>query len=230
MKIVIVGAGISGCVAYLLLTKHLPKPPSGEDHSITIYEAYDTKPDTTASDRGQGETHSSTLVVGGGLGIGPNGLNVIRRLDENLLRDVVRGGYVVPVSNLKSKNGRVLVRTESKASPPPDGDGSSLHMVSSSRHALWRSLRVRIPEGVIINKRIAQVLAKPNGQNVVSFVDESPAVEADLVIGADGLKSTTKLALFPEETKDPFPPHYELSYSGCAKVNKHHDLKSSNKV
>ena len=209
MKIVIIGAGISGCTAYLLLKKHLPKPLSAEDHSITIYEAYDTDKNTTASERGQGPTHSSTLIVGGGLGVGANGLGVLNRLDEGLLRDIVRGGYVVGTMNMKSKNGKVLVRTQPAGDPASHREPRTMHMVTSSRHALWRCLRVRVPDTDIVTKRVAQVVAKTDGRNVVTFVDGSPPIEADLIIGADGLKSSAKLALFPEAKEDPFPARYE---------------------
>lgn len=80
MKIVIIGAGISGCAAYLQLRKHLPKSSPGVGHEFTIYEEYNTDIDTS-DDRPEGPTHSSTLIVRGGLGVGPNGLNVLKRLD-----------------------------------------------------------------------------------------------------------------------------------------------------
>ncbi|KAB8239130.1 hypothetical protein ETB97_012820 [Aspergillus alliaceus] len=208
MKIVIIGGGISGCTAYLQLKKHLPKPPASErDHEITIYEAYDTNKDTTCDER-DGPTHSSTLIVGGGLGIGPNGLHVLKRLDEDLLREIVRGGYVVPKSNMRNKNGRLLVRMNA-SDEPTSPDELPMHMVGCSRHWFWRCLRMRIPDSDIVTKRVAGVVANPDGRNVVSFVDDSPPVEADLVIGADGLKGIVKRALFPEAEEDPYPPHYE---------------------
>lgn len=211
MKIVIIGAGISGCAAYLSLKKHLPKPLSAEPHAITVYEAYDKDGDAAASDLGHEATHSSTLVVGGGLGIGPNGLNVLKRLDQDLRLDVVRGGYVVPTMIMKRKNGSVLARLQPSGSPLSGDEtaGNDMHMVGTSRHSLWRCLRLRVPDDAIVTKRVARVVANPDGCNLVSFVDGSPSVEADLVIGADGLKSTTKHALFPEADRDPFPARYE---------------------
>ncbi|KAM5354987.1 hypothetical protein ACJ41O_001633 [Fusarium nematophilum] len=200
MNIVIVGAGIAGCTAYLQLRKHIPNASS-----ITIYEAYPTGKDTTADQREQGPTHSSTLLVGGGLAIAPNGLGVLQRLDEDLLRDVTRGGYVASHSNLKDKNGNVLMRIE------PNGPGPAAHMhsVACSRHSVWRCLRSRIPDEHIVNKRVLDITVNAQGRNIVRFVDGSDPAEADLVIGADGVKSTAKKALFPESKEDPYPPEYE---------------------
>lgn len=208
MKIAIIGAGISGCSAYLMLRKHLPKPLSADPHSITVYDAYDTEADTPAPAPGQGETHSSTLVVGGGLGVGPNGLNVLKRLDEELLCDIVRGGYVVDTSMLKTKNGTVLARLRAAASSSSSGDGR-MCMVATSRHSLWRCLRSRVPHDAVVTKRVEAVTANPNGRNLISFVDGSQPAEADLVLGAEGLKSVTGRALFPEANQDPFPARYE---------------------
>lgn len=210
MKIIIIGAGISGCTAYLQLKKHLPQPrgpaPAAQ-HEITIYEAYDTNIDTTDEGRA-GDTHSSTLVVGGGLGIFPNGLNVLKRLDGDILRDIVRGGYAIAHQDLRTKNGALLVRMETTADADPGLDGKQMHLLGVSRHWLWRSLRIRIPDCDIQTRRVASVVANESGRNKVHFVDGSEPVEADLVIGADGIKGVTKLALFPGQEKD-YAPEYQ---------------------
>lgn len=213
MKIVILGAGIAGCTVYLELQKHLPKPSGSQaSHEITIYEAYSTDLDVTPEQRQRNEdTHSSTLIVGGGLGVGANGLNVLRRLDEDLLKEIVRNGYVTAVSNLKSKNGWLLMSMKPTGPSGSESKDASenMHMVASSRHLLWKALRSRIPDEHIVNKRISEVIARPDGKNIVRFNDESPEIEADLVIGADGVRSTAKRALFPDSKEDPYPPHYE---------------------
>lgn len=203
----IVGAGISGCTVYLQLTKHLPRASPDHYHQFTIYEPHDTEVNSTWRDRSEGPTHSSTLIVGGGLGVSSNGLNVLKRLDEDLLRDVVRGGYAVEHQNFRTKNGTLLIRMQTKAAQ--SGSGRPMNMVASSRHSLWKSLRMRIPDEVIVNKRVSSVVANPNGRNVIKFADGSPDVDADLVIGADGIKSTVKRALFQEAEDDPYPPRYE---------------------
>ncbi|KAJ5180404.1 hypothetical protein N7492_003614 [Penicillium capsulatum] len=214
MKIVIVGAGISGCATYLFLQKHLPQPPSRKTHTYTIYEAYDTARDTTFRERpasvtGEGSTRSATLVVGGGLGVGPNGLNVLRRLDESLFRDVVSRGYPYSNFQIKSAYGWTLMNMDATATI----DGQTMNSVASSRHSIWQSLRDRVPDGVIVNRKIARVLIHGGqvGKHLIVFDDGSEPVEADLVIGADGLKSTVKRALFDaaDPVDDPYPPQYE---------------------
>ncbi|KAJ6076122.1 hypothetical protein N7499_008103 [Penicillium canescens] len=210
MKIIIIGAGIAGCAAYLELRKHLPNPSgSDEAHEIIIYEAYSANLDVTADQRKEEYTQSSTLLVGGGLAVGPNGLNVLRRLDENLLKDVVRGGYVTATSNMKNKNGWRLVTMETAPSDNDVDNPEHMYMVATSRHFFWQALRSRIPDEHIINKRISEVIASPEGKNLIYFADGTPSVEADLVIGADGVQSTAKRALFPHAKEDPYPPHYE---------------------
>lgn len=209
MKIIIVGGGIAGCAVYLALQKHLPKPQGSEKHEIVIYEPYDMDINVTADQRSEEATYSSTLLVGGGLGVAPNGLRVLRRLDEELLKDVVRGGYVTATFNMKSKDSWSLFSMSSSSTDGSTQNPRNLHMVATSRHAFWRALCARIPPQDITKRRISRVFANPNGRNLVEFADGSPSVEADLVIGADGVRSTVRKALFPDDEEDLYQPHYE---------------------
>lgn len=199
MKIAIIGAGISGCAVYLALKKRLP---AGEEHEYTIYEAYETSA-SSSQNYADGDVHSSSFVVGAGLAICPNGLSCVRRLDEDIYHTITRMGYPYAYQQMKSSHGWNLMKIEASGSNP------KINSVSLSRHALWRCFRDRVPDDIVVNKRVASIIAKPNGRNVIKFVDRSPDVEADLVIGADGLKSVTKSALFPEDKEDRYPPHYE---------------------
>jgi 2-polyprenyl-6-methoxyphenol hydroxylase-like FAD-dependent oxidoreductase len=226
MKIIIVGAGISGLAAYLELKKHLLSPSrSGSEeeheHSYTIYEAYDTSIDTTYEDRAFDESnYSATLVVGGGLGIAPNGLNVLKRLDEEILRDAVREGYMVDTYEMRSRRGGLLMKMHPEASSPstknPNGSKKngtgSMKMLACTRHSIWATLRKRVPDDVIVTRKVSEVVSVTGEdgktKNIVNFKDGSPSVEADLVIGADGVKSTVRNALFPDN-RDQYPPEYE---------------------
>ncbi|RAL10177.1 FAD/NAD(P)-binding domain-containing protein [Aspergillus homomorphus CBS 101889] len=212
MKIVIVGGGIAGLTTYLALQKHLPRPPApAADHEYRIYEPYNTPHNSSSDEQPQSTTHSSTLTVGGGLGVGPNGLHVLHRLNEDLLHDIVRSGYIVDHSNLKSKHGHLLLRLPTSGTGGQQTQHEPMHMLAISRHALWSSLRRAVPDSVLTTKRVSHIATDASSQNLISFTDNSNPEPADLVIGADGLKSTVKHALLPdtEPQCDAHAPHYE---------------------
>ncbi|OJZ82863.1 hypothetical protein ASPFODRAFT_700684 [Aspergillus luchuensis CBS 106.47] len=195
MKIIIIGAGISGCAAYLTLRKHLPPPPPSspsQDHEFTIYEAYPSPSSPNPPNP------TNKITVGGGLGIAPNGLRVLERLDESILRDAVTSGYMLDHTNLKDKHGKTLIQLPSSSSSnsgsnESSGSNKALHLLGTSRHNFWLCLHRRIPENVIVyNKRVARVISHPTQRNTVTFVDGSEPVYADLVIGADGLRSVVR--------------------------------------
>ncbi|KAH8429372.1 FAD-dependent oxidoreductase [Aspergillus melleus] len=234
MKIAIIGGGISGCTTYLSLKKHLP---AACIHSITIYEAYSTPhspdpPSTTNSNDAENTTATKTPIIGGGLGLAPNGLRVLSRLDpsQSLIQDIVRSGYAISTMSLKTKSGRVLADLDSNSDAGPipevflsqsdsheeshDGSiGMKMNMIASSRHGLWGCLRDRVPDEDVVTKRVEDVIPRPDGLNIFQFEDGGE-VEVDLVIGADGLRSVTRRGMFRTFTEDgeeryEYGPHYE---------------------
>lgn len=201
MKIAIIGGGISGFAIYLSLKKRLPQPPApAPQHEYIIFEAYDTKSNPTL-EHAPGETHSATLAVGGGIGLHPNGVRLLDRLNADLARDVKHAGHPVNVQKMISSYGRTLARL------PCEHEGVA--SISLSRHALWKCLRKYIPESIIVTKRVSQVITNSEGRGFIRFDDGSEDVEADLIIGADGLKSQTRRALFPEAEDEPYPPQFK---------------------
>lgn len=222
MKIVIVGAGISGLSTYIFLKKHLPNPaPPAQPHSVIVYEAYDTSKtysrkthahaaDTTPSFTDDDSEGVGGFHIGGGLALTPNGMNVVKRLDEDLFHDVVRAGHPITQYVMKNSHNMTLAVLGSTNALPAD---HKLYMgtVMVGRQALWRCFRQRVPDEAVVTKRISEIYIRYNGKIAVKFADGSPDVNADLVIGADGLKSIVRRAVFDAgpEGKEPYPPKYE---------------------
>ena len=214
MKIVIIGAGISGLSTYLFLRKHLPIPsPPAEPHSIQIYETYNTTRGLNRKDGlppGSHDQSAASIGIGGGLGIVGNGLKVLKRLDESLFHDVVRNGHPMHAFKMSNARGWTLATLPVKSRDEPP-----MTCVMIARQALWNCLRVNVPDRAIVTKKVSAVVAAAGQQkNVIKFADGSPDEECDLVVGADGLRSVVRKAIFSSsgddnKTEDPFPAQYE---------------------
>jgi len=212
MKIVIIGCGIAGLSSYLLLKKHLPNPsPPAQPHSITIYETYDTSKAryTKEIEQSGRRRDTDTVGIGGGLGVMCNGLKVLNRIDEQLLEKIARSGHPINTSKLSNSRGWTLMEAKAKTTADMPLGGIMIF-----RQALWLSLRELVPDEVIVRGKVVQVLARAGEQkNLIKFADGSPDEEADLVIGADGLRSTTRNTIFSDDPdKVVYPAHYEYGH------------------
>jgi 2-polyprenyl-6-methoxyphenol hydroxylase-like FAD-dependent oxidoreductase len=197
MKIVIVGGGIAGLSAYLHLRKHLP---SYSERDITIYESHRPR-STTASSSAQDHPNQSvnldalsesTAIVGGGLGIAPNGMRVLRDLNLDLHDRVVTQGF--PSDK--------FVRSEG---------GPEEVCIASSRHGLWHTMRKYVVEkygdDVMKHGKVLKVYrdkGRATQHLQVRLFNEQgmeTIVPADLVIGADGVKSVVRRCLFGDDER-----------------------------
>lgn len=203
MKIVIVGGGIGGLSTYLFLQKEL----SSKDPSIKIliYESHETPKKSDWPETSLSVPSSFANGVGGVLGISPNGVRVLQQLNEDLFRNVVNHGYPVKQFNFRNCHGKSLANfpTTNFADPP-------VHTILISRQALWAALRDRIPDSAILCKRVLGVTPGTTSQSPrVQFADDPSDEEADLVIGADGVRSVVKRAVTGDENGDSYPANYE---------------------
>jgi 2-polyprenyl-6-methoxyphenol hydroxylase-like FAD-dependent oxidoreductase len=205
MKVVIVGAGISGLSTYLLLKQHLPNPASpAKPHEIVIYESHDSSRNLKRQLHSQAasEQTSNTIAIGGGLGLGPNGLNVLKRLNKDLFHDVARAGHAITQWRMTCARGWELasmgIQTE---------DNPPMNSVMIGRQDLWHCVREYVPDDVIVQRKISAVNAADGKRPVVSFADGSADVECDLVLGCDGLRSMVRSAIF-SDSEEKYPPHY----------------------
>ncbi|KAL8861870.1 MAG: hypothetical protein Q9178_001739 [Gyalolechia marmorata] len=213
MKIVIVGGGISGLVCYLFLRKHLPSDvPGGVEVGITILESHAAtrrkQRSSSAKDEAKGPVSDT---IGAALGLGshattaPNGLSVLRDLDEAIFAQVANSGYPVSHFQLKSAHGWSLAQVGATNRQDPE-----LHTLLIGRQRLWDCLRDHVPDDVIIDRRMVSLVSYTKDQRpVIEFDDGSPGLEADLVVGADGAKSTVKKSIFGNSKVDEHPAVFD---------------------
>ena len=185
MKIAIVGGGISGLATYLFLVRELPS------HDYVIYEAYETP---RKKIRGSGTADSDAQLIGGGIGVAPNGMKVLRDLDPKIHADIVAQGF--PTARIQFKNSRGWILG---AMPTVDTKGKDPEaMIMTSRQGVWEILRDRVPDDVFHHVAIAKVEDGPDGKPVITH--RGGDKEAfDLVIGADGVRSVVRVAILGDE-------------------------------
>lgn len=194
MKIAIVGAGISGLSLYLWLHKL----GVTDAHQVLLFE----RRQDSHHDDGVDEPSYSFSRIGGSLGLAANGLRVLRKLDESLYNEVVETGS--RVSGWRITNARGWTLADVATGDP--GDES----IMLGRNDFCQGLRNRVPDSVIVNKKVAKV-AFGDHANTLKF-DDGGETSADMVVGADGIWSAVRRAMFDGDADNEpyqYPPHYE---------------------
>lgn len=197
MKIAIIGAGISGLSLYL----QLAKLGLTEAHTVVIYESRSTSLKKHAS---QAEVETGNYAaLGAGLGLGLTGLKVLKRLDAGLHDEVYATGHAIQSWRLSNARGWTLAN---------NAVGEEGESVMIERNALVMSLEKRVPEAAVIRgRKLIGVIQNINGSPVQLEFDDGTTEEVDLVIGADGVWSRVRRAMFEDRTTKiyDYAPHYE---------------------
>ncbi|KAK3376194.1 putative FAD-binding monooxygenase [Lasiosphaeria ovina] len=144
------------------------------------------------------EQASVLREVGAGISIGQNSWNVLELLG---VADTLTSGHVTAtVLNLNGKTGEEVHRM---ARPPAPGQKHA--NIRTQRTQLQSALLAHVKPGVIqLSKKLARMTDK--GADGVELVFEDGTAEvADLVVGADGIRSVVRDSAWPE---------YELKFTG----------------
>jgi 2-polyprenyl-6-methoxyphenol hydroxylase-like FAD-dependent oxidoreductase len=199
MRIAICGGGIAGLALYLWLDKL-----GLDENEICIYERRESALDHSMED----ESSYSNAIVGGSLGIAPNGLRSLRRIDSELHDDIARTGCLNTRWRISNSRGWTLMEIK-----------TGFSNVFIGRDDLWQCLRKRVPDGVVSKKKLVDVHTSAGGwPATLSFADGSEAI-ADLVVGADGIRSIVRRCMFGDEINGPKSPYsYEPRYEGLVGV------------
>ncbi|MEV3988193.1 FAD-dependent monooxygenase [Streptomyces sp. NPDC049837] len=148
------------------------------------------------------ERAPSLRPVGAGIGLAPNSL---RALDVIGLGDEIRAlATWQGDGGMRTPGGRWLSRTDAQAVADRFGDP----LVPVHRATLIDALAARLPDGAVRTGSPATLAdpGSPTGDRRAVVTTPDGDIEADLVIGADGINSAVRRALFPR--------HPEPEYAG----------------
>ena len=166
-KALIIGAGIAGPVAAILLKR------AGID--VAVYEAW---PYSTG--------------IGGGLQIAPNGMHVLAEI--GIADDLIRRGAIAESFDFYSRTGSRLgsINRNMKARFGQPAVNMSRAMLNETLvDKAWSSC-----VELYFEKRLARIEDRADRPIVATFTDGSIA-EADFLIGADGVHSTVRQHVVP---------------------------------
>lgn len=186
MKIVIIGAGISGLGTAIALRKYL-QPQLGNDLEIKVYDEARIRP--------VGEIHYSwhdhsdirqtkKKNRGAAISLQANAFKVLRDLDPDLAERVHATGLPCRGFTWKSASDWSLGHEDLAA-----------HLIS--RPVLIECLMGALPEGVVEYRTVKNVVVEEGKKPTICFADGGEE-SADLVVGADGIRSPLRKALFGE--------------------------------
>jgi 2-polyprenyl-6-methoxyphenol hydroxylase-like FAD-dependent oxidoreductase len=189
MKIIIIGAGISGLGTAISLLKYLQPHllSANETLELKVYDEARVKPAGEIdyswhdhSDIRQQKQKATKKPQGAAISLQANAFKVLRDLDPLLAERVYASGLPCRGFTWKSASGWVLEDLEA-------------HLIS--RPVLVGCLMGALPEGVVRYRTVESVVVEECGKPTIRFGDGGEET-ADLIVGADGIRSPLRKALF----------------------------------
>ncbi|MGH2888099.1 MAG: FAD-dependent monooxygenase [Solirubrobacteraceae bacterium] len=128
--------------------------------------------------------------IGAGVALGPNAMKVLRALDlEQTVREVA-GRYAFVTSH-NGRTGRTISRSSQREQVEIYGCASA----TVHRPDLLSVLSDALPSGVVkLGARCTGV--EPDGEVAAARFEDGSEIEADVIVGADGIHSAVRASLF----------------------------------
>ena len=204
MKIIIVGAGVSGLSTYLQLRKVLP---ASNSHTILVYESQEPRGSISAADSAPSPTKAegltdSTAVVGNSIGLGPSSVRLLKHIDDRLYELFKAQGYVNHSYTFKTARGHTLAVTSTGDTGLPEE-----YTISCPRESLRQCLHQVVGEDKIKYRKVVKV--DLSGKRPLARFADGGEEDADLIVGADGVRSIIKKAVFGQDNDNEYAPRYE---------------------
>ncbi|CAL1694047.1 unnamed protein product [Somion occarium] len=173
LQVAVIGGGIVGLITAIALTK--------EGVGVHLYEATE-----------------KLAEIGAGIGLAPNAIRILQSL--GVLYDVLptfdqRPPLSKAFAFKYADEGQEMIFDSME-----EGDGVGLHRIGVHRAALLDALVKHVdPQITHFGKRLQSITPLPSSnQQIMHFADGTSA-EADVIIGADGIKSTVRSLLFAKD-------------------------------
>ncbi len=165
------------------------------------------------------ERAHSLRPIGAGLTLAPNGLKVLAALEPGIVESLKRAGSQLRLFNLKKSTGETLLQNRIALR---EKYGQPLLGVRWSR--LQEILAAALPPDIIhLNHRC--IGFEQNDSGVEAHFDRGKTLQADLLIGADGINSAVRQALIGDG-----PPRYAGRMSWRALIKYSHELLPPDEV
>lgn len=131
--------------------------------------------------------------IGSGIIMASNAMQIARRL--GFADEIAQTGSVLDYFGIADHQGRPLQMMDIQAIRTKFGEPS----VAIHRGQLQQVLLQQLPNTPIhVNKRL-QSIQQVSGGKVLAFFEDGSQTESDVLIGADGLRSATRKAIFGEK-------------------------------
>jgi salicylate hydroxylase len=191
LRVAVIGGGIGGLTAAVALLQ--------AGFEVEVYEQA-----------------TELTEVGGGINMAPNATRVLRRLGlaEGLDREGVRP---LGTHQRRWQDGRTLQRA--RLNPLCEELYGAPHMTIHRADLLWAIAAAFPAERVRLGHRLARLADRGGG--VEAWFDNGVRITADVLVGADGIHSAVRAALFGEK-----PPDFAgcVAYRGLVPAERIADL------